>query len=87
MCAVNSDHTAVALLEPPAGSEPGQRITFEGYDGEPATPAQVAKKKLLEKVLPGLRTDAKGTCCYLDKPFTLPAGVVTAAAMPNAAIS
>jgi len=79
LCAVGPDHSAVKLLEPPAGAEPGQRVVFPGYEGgEPATPAQVAKKKLLEKVLPDLKTNDKGECCWRDSIFTLPSGVVTA---------
>jgi hypothetical protein len=87
LCAVNADHSAVALLEPPAGAEPGQSVTFEGFAGDPATPAQVAKKKLLEKILPGLKTDADGTCCFNASKFTLPTGVCTAKSMPNSMIS
>lgn len=86
LCACNADHSKVALLEPPVGAEAGQRVTFEGYTGDAATPSQVAKKKLLEKVLPELKTDAHGNCCFRDSKFTLPAGVVTAK-NPNAMIS
>ena len=52
LCAANADHSAVALIEPPASAKAGDRVTFAGYTGEPAPAAQVAKKKILEKVAP-----------------------------------
>ena len=52
LCACNEDHTVVRLVEPPAGALPGDRVMFTGFTGEPATAAQVAKKKLLEKLAP-----------------------------------
>jgi tRNA-binding EMAP/Myf-like protein len=52
LCTSNADHTQVKLLEPPANSKPGDRVTFVGFSGEPAPAAQVAKKKLLEKLAP-----------------------------------
>lgn len=60
LCAANADHTAVALIEPPASSKAGDRVTFDGYSGEPAPAAQVAKKKILEKVAPDLKTNDAG---------------------------
>ena len=52
LCASNDDHTVVKLVEPPADAKPGDRVLFKGFDGEPATPAQVAKKKIFEKLAP-----------------------------------
>lgn len=52
LCASNDDHTVVQLVDAPAGSKPGDRVTFKGFDGEAATPAQVAKKKIFEKLAP-----------------------------------
>lgn len=52
LCASNEEHTVVQLVDPPAGSRPGDRVTFKGFDGEPANPAQMAKKKIFEKLAP-----------------------------------
>lgn len=52
LCASNDEHTVVQLVDPPEGSRPGDQVTFEGFSGEPATPAQVAKKKIFEKLAP-----------------------------------
>jgi aminoacyl tRNA synthase complex-interacting multifunctional protein 1 len=55
LCAVSKDHSAIKLVEPPADSAPGERIKFPGFNGEPASASQVAKKKILEKLAPGVR--------------------------------
>lgn len=52
LCASVMDHSRGALLDPPEGSIVGERISFPGIVGEPATPAQVHKKRMLESVLP-----------------------------------
>ena len=52
VCASNLDHTVVQLLEPPLNAQIGDRVTFDGFSGEPASASVVAKKKILEKLLP-----------------------------------
>ena len=55
LCAVSADHSAIKLVEPPVGAAAGERITFPGYTGEPASASAVAKKKILEKLGPQVR--------------------------------
>jgi aminoacyl tRNA synthase complex-interacting multifunctional protein 1 len=55
ICASNADHSIVKLLEPPANANVGDRVTFDGFSGEPASSAQVAKKKILERLAPDVR--------------------------------
>ena len=56
LCASNDDHTAVKFVEVPATASPGDRVVFPGFEkGEPATPAQMAKKKIFEKLAPDVR--------------------------------
>ena len=55
MFATNDDHTVVQLVDPPADSKPGDRVEFLGFSGEPATPANMAKKKVFEKLAPQVR--------------------------------
>ena len=50
LCAVSADHTHIKLLEAPHTASAGDRITFPGFTGEPASSAQMAKKKILEKL-------------------------------------
>jgi len=52
LCTANKEHTEVKLLQPPASAQVGDRITFPGFSGEVATPAQMVKKKILEGLLP-----------------------------------
>lgn len=54
LCAVAADHSAVRLLEVPTNTTVGERVLFKGYpvDSIPATPAQMAKKKILEGLAP-----------------------------------
>ncbi len=86
LCAVNGDHTEVKLLAAPVGSEPGELVSFEGYNSEPATPGQVNKKKILEGILPLLKTDETGVAGWNGIPMTLKAGVVRAP-LSNVAVS
>lgn len=64
LCASNADHTAVEPLDPPEGSNPGDRLGFDtdgarpGEAPAPASPNQVAKKKVWEGVQPDLKTTA-----------------------------
>ena len=85
LCACNSDHSVIKLLD--AGDAPvGERVVFQGFSGEPASASQMAKKKLLEKLGPRLRTNEKGEAAWGDAIFTLSTGVVTAP-LDNATVS
>lgn len=46
ICASNADHTVVKTIEPPPDAPIGVRVTVEGVEGEPASSAQVRKKKV-----------------------------------------
>mmetsp|Transcript_17350 Transcript_17350/g.25854 ORF Transcript_17350/g.25854 Transcript_17350/m.25854 type:complete len:480 (+) Transcript_17350:1-1440(+) len=60
LCASNADHTAVEFAVPPEGAKIGERITFEGFDGEPEAQNKVAKKKIFQALAPDLKTDENG---------------------------
>ena len=64
MCASNEDHTQVQFAVPPADAKVGDRVTFEGFAGEPEAENKVAKKKIFEKVAPDLKTDGEGNVVY-----------------------
>ena len=88
MCASNADHTAVETMEPPAGAAIGERIMFEGYDGEAETEAKVAKKKVFETVAPDLKTNAEGICVWKGAISKTSAGPVKASkGMANAQVA
>merc|ERR1711862_455537 len=60
LCASNDDHTSVKLVKPPEESKIGERVMFEGYDGEPQSESKVNKKKMFEALAPFLKTDENG---------------------------
>ena len=88
LCASTPDHSKVELLAVPDGAKNGDRVRFGDLKVmEAAKPAQVQKKKLLEKVIGFLKTDGKGTATVLGKhAFTLDAGVVSAPNFPDSVI-
>lgn len=71
LCAIQGEHDTVQLLEPPKGAKVGDKVTFPGFEGEPFTPSQVTKKKVLEGILPDLRTDAYGKALWRGTPFMI----------------
>lgn len=71
LCAIQGGHETVQLLEPPAGANVGERVVFTGFTGEPFSSSQVTKKKVLEGILPELRTDADGKALWRDSPMMI----------------
>lgn len=57
LCASNAAHDQVDPVNPPDGAAIGERITFEGFAGEPE-PVLNPKKKIFEKLAPDLQTNA-----------------------------
>jgi len=87
LCACNDDHSKVAILEPPADAKPGDKVEFAGFEGkEAAAPNAVAKKKILEKLAPLLKTDAAGMA-FTGKDQWLINGKAVTSAMTSASIS
>lgn len=68
----------VAFVDPPAGAKVGERLTFGDLVGEPYTPAQVEKKKVLVNLGDDMRTDADGVAKWKEHVFTTSAGPCTA---------
>lgn len=68
----------VAFVDPPADAKIGERIVFDGLSGEPFTPAQVEKKKVLVNIGEDMKTDAEGVAKWKDHVFSTSAGACTA---------
>jgi len=85
LCAVNDDGKVV-FVNPPEGSEIGERVMVDGFEGEPATENQVIKKKMLDVIFPDLVTDADGVATYRGAPLKTSAGACSSG-LPNAKIS
>eukprot|EP00047_Mylnosiga_fluctuans_P020091 m.88763 g.88763 ORF g.88763 m.88763 type:complete len:323 (-) comp8382_c4_seq1:78-1046(-) len=68
MCANNGEK--VEIIDPPAGSVPGDKIVFPDYPGEPDAELN-PKKMIFEAVQPDLKTDDKCVATYKGSPFTV----------------
>lgn len=76
LCGETEDKSVVELITPPAGSAPGDEISFEGWARQP--PAQLhPKKNPWDTVAPALKINAQGECCWNDVQFKTPKGVCT----------
>jgi len=76
LAASSSDHTIVEPLEPPSGSKIGERVTFEGYAGEPVLPHLNPKQKIWETVQPDFITNNDCVATYKGVPFKTSTGVI-----------
>ncbi|NXJ61332.1 AIMP1 protein, partial [Rostratula benghalensis] len=84
MCA--SSPEKVEILAPPPGAVPGDRITFEGFPGDPEKELN-PKKKIWEQIQPDLRTDDQCVATYKGVPFEVKGkGVCRAETMANSGI-
>ncbi|CAL8331576.1 unnamed protein product [Lota lota] len=84
MCASSPDK--VEILDPPAGAAPGDRVTFQGFPGEPDKELN-PKKKVWEQVQPDLRTDQSCVATYKGAAFEVAGkGVCKAQTMSNSGI-
>ena len=76
LCASNEDKSEVKFVDPPADSQPGERVVCEGMVAEPATSNQMKKKKLMDKAATELRA-VDGVACYRNVPLGTAAGQCT----------
>ncbi|MBN3286821.1 AIMP1 protein, partial [Polyodon spathula] len=84
MCASSPDK--VEILDPPCGAVPGDRITFEGFPGEPDKELN-PKKKVWEQIQPDLHTDGQCIATYKGAAFEVKGkGVCKAHTMSNSGI-
>ncbi|XP_069097324.1 aminoacyl tRNA synthase complex-interacting multifunctional protein 1 isoform X1 [Pleurodeles waltl] len=84
MCASSPDK--VEILDPPSGSVPGDRITFNAFPGEPDKELN-PKKKIWEQVHPDLQTDEHCVATYKGVSFEVKGkGVCKAQTMTKSGI-
>ncbi|CCI45156.1 unnamed protein product [Albugo candida] len=89
MCAattLDNGEEKVRFVEPPLNAKIGERVAFEGLSGEPWTPAQIEKKKVLDKIGSDMRTGSDGVAKYKDCLFSTSAGPCTAPEIVNGVI-
>jgi aminoacyl tRNA synthase complex-interacting multifunctional protein 1 len=87
LCASSADGTSVQFIQPPVDAVVGERITVQGYVGEPATENQVLKKKILDSVFPHLKTNNDCVATYKGVPLMTTAGPCKAASLTNSPIA
>lgn len=89
LCANNEDASVIEFLNPPAGSEPGDVVTFEGFERKPLD-VLPAKKSPWETVAPKFITDGNMVGVYKGEngniPFKTSKGVCTATKIANGLI-
>ncbi|XP_053317505.1 aminoacyl tRNA synthase complex-interacting multifunctional protein 1 isoform X2 [Spea bombifrons] len=84
MCASSPDK--VEILDPPSGAVPGDRITFQGFPGEPDKELN-PKKKTWEQIQPDLLTSEQCVATYKGVPFEVNGkGVCKAQTMTKSSI-
>ncbi|XP_070804409.1 aminoacyl tRNA synthase complex-interacting multifunctional protein 1 isoform X1 [Pituophis catenifer annectens] len=84
MCA--STPEKVEIIIPPNGVVPGEKITFEGFSGEPEKELN-PKKKIWEQIQPDLQTNDQCIATYKGVPFEVKGkGVCRAPSMANSGI-
>ena len=70
LAATSEDGSKVELVEPPADAEVGQRISCDGFEGEPDEVLN-PKKKVWEQVCPDLATDGDLKACFRGVPLSV----------------
>lgn len=78
LCASKKEEGIVKFVEVPSNANVGDRVVFTGFSGEPATASQVAKKKILEGLLPHFHSDSTGVVHWKDSAWTIGGEKVTA---------
>lgn len=85
MCANTPEK--VEILVPPAGAQIGDKISFDGYEGEPDLPFMNPKKKIFEAVQPEFLVNPEGVATYKSSFFKIDGkGLVTSPTVRNGGI-
>ena len=85
LCAETPDRNSAELLQPPEGSQPGDLITFPGFDRKPPVELN-AKKNPWDNVQPKLSLNGEGVACYDNVPFVTDKGVIKSKGIKNGVI-
>ncbi|XP_063042674.1 aminoacyl tRNA synthase complex-interacting multifunctional protein 1 [Engraulis encrasicolus] len=84
LCAVNADSAYMEMIAPPTSAQPGDRVTFNAYPGEPD---RELSPRVFGRLQPDLTTDARGVACYKGVAFEVKGkGLCRAASICNGSI-
>ena len=75
------------LVEPPEGSQVGERVYIEGLSGDPFSSSQVKKKKIWSNVSKELKTGEGGVATWQGKTIQTASGPCKVASLVGAPIS
>ncbi|GLI59558.1 hypothetical protein VaNZ11_001461 [Volvox africanus] len=81
LCASDDSHGKVEPVLVPDGVPIGERLTVEGFTGNPVEEIN-PKKKVLERLFPDMKTNEAGTPVYKEKPFMTSKGPLSSS-VPN----
>ena len=93
LCASNEDKSQTEMLIPPAGSQAGDKIFFEGYERKPVAELPATKKvNTWLNIAPKLVTDGELTACFKEDggkllAFKTEKGVCKSATIKNGIVS
>uniref|UniRef100_A0A6B2KY41 methionine--tRNA ligase n=1 Tax=Arcella intermedia TaxID=1963864 RepID=A0A6B2KY41_9EUKA len=76
--AATADSGEVDLLDPPAGAQIGEKILFEGFEGQPDATLDAKKVDVIGLVKPDMVTDDQGVAKYKSAVWMTSAGPCTA---------
>jgi len=87
ICASNDDHTQVELLEPPAGSAPGDVIRVDGEECAPDDVINLSdKNNIFKKLQEELKTNDVLVATFKGKELRTDKGTFTAKTLKNCAL-
>jgi len=85
--AAKGDDGKTELVEPPEGSEIGERVYIEGLEGKPFSSSQVKKKKIWANVSKDLKTGDGGVAMWQGKTIRTSKGECKASSLVGSPIS
>jgi len=86
LCGFAADGASVELVQPPDGCAIGQRVSFEGHDGEPERQLNPKKKVWENSIQPHLNTSADCIARFKEVAFSTPQGPCRVASIANGTI-
>lgn len=87
LCASIDEPRQIEPLNPPTGSQPGERVFVEGYSsGSDSLDVLNPKKKIWEKLQTDLKTSHRCLAEWQSNPLVTSRGLITCKSMKNAPI-
>lgn len=86
LCASTEEPRQVEPLNPPTGSQPGERVCVEGFSGSEPAEQLNPKKKIWEKLQVDLKTSHRCLAEWQSNPLVTTRGLITCKSMKSAPI-